>query len=59
MTEIRIKAANGIGYLTAEPYDGIFTEFPGKSGHPVVRGVANAITTWSGGGVGVIVEWNV
>lgn len=56
---MRIRAANKDGYVEAEPYDGIFTEFPGKSGHPVVKGVANAITTWSGGGVGVIVEWNV
>lgn len=59
MIEMRIRAANKDGYVEAEPYDGIFTEFPGKSGHPVVKGVANAITTWSGGGVGVIVEWNV
>ena len=52
---IRIRADNGIGYMEAYLYDSIFTEFPGKSKSPVIHGRANSITTWSGGGVGVVV----
>lgn len=53
---IRIRADNPKGYMEAYEGDSIFTEFPGKSKSPVTHGRSNSITTWSGGGVGVVVR---
>lgn len=56
MESIKIRADNPQGYMVAYEGDSIFTEFPGKSKSSVTHNMSASVSTWSGGGVGVVVR---